>query len=170
MAEVAEDYQLDLLHVHYAIPHSISAMLAKQMMAARVPASLHHHAARHRHHAGRPGPLLLPHHQILHRAVRRHHQHQRKPAQPNRRSLRRAKTRFASFTTSSMRPLYNPMPQRPAHSPSAWSISPTSAPSSASSIASTFSPKSASTSTPCSRWSAMARPRPRPTPRPRTRH
>ncbi len=33
MAEVAESYQLDLLHVHYAIPHSISAMLAKQMLA-----------------------------------------------------------------------------------------------------------------------------------------
>ncbi len=35
MAEVAETYDLDLLHVHYAIPHSISAMLAKQMLAAR---------------------------------------------------------------------------------------------------------------------------------------
>lgn len=33
MAEVAEFYQLDLLHVHYAIPHSVSAMLAKQMLA-----------------------------------------------------------------------------------------------------------------------------------------
>jgi N-acetyl-alpha-D-glucosaminyl L-malate synthase BshA len=33
MAEVAESYKLDLLHVHYAIPHSISAMLAKQMLA-----------------------------------------------------------------------------------------------------------------------------------------
>ena len=33
MAEVAEAYDLDLLHVHYAIPHSISAMLAQQMMA-----------------------------------------------------------------------------------------------------------------------------------------
>jgi N-acetyl-alpha-D-glucosaminyl L-malate synthase BshA len=30
---VAEAYDLDLLHVHYAIPHSISAMLAQQMMA-----------------------------------------------------------------------------------------------------------------------------------------
>jgi len=33
MAEVADAYNLDLLHVHYAIPHSISAMLAKQMLA-----------------------------------------------------------------------------------------------------------------------------------------
>src|ERR1700760_2034337 len=35
MAEVAELYQLDLLHVHYAIPHSVSALLARQMLAAR---------------------------------------------------------------------------------------------------------------------------------------
>jgi N-acetyl-alpha-D-glucosaminyl L-malate synthase BshA len=35
MAEVAETYELDVLHVHYAIPHSISAILAKQMLAAK---------------------------------------------------------------------------------------------------------------------------------------
>jgi N-acetyl-alpha-D-glucosaminyl L-malate synthase BshA len=35
MAEVAEQYELDLLHVHYAIPHSISALLAQQMVAPR---------------------------------------------------------------------------------------------------------------------------------------
>jgi N-acetyl-alpha-D-glucosaminyl L-malate synthase BshA len=35
MAEVAEFYALDLLHVHYAIPHSVSALLARQMLAAR---------------------------------------------------------------------------------------------------------------------------------------
>src|SRR5579875_690427 len=35
MAEVAEYYGLDLLHVHYAIPHSVSALLAQQMLAAR---------------------------------------------------------------------------------------------------------------------------------------
>jgi N-acetyl-alpha-D-glucosaminyl L-malate synthase BshA len=34
MAEVAELQELDLLHVHYAIPHSVSALLAKQMLAA----------------------------------------------------------------------------------------------------------------------------------------
>jgi N-acetyl-alpha-D-glucosaminyl L-malate synthase BshA len=33
MAEVADVYALDLLHVHYAIPHSVSALLAKQMLA-----------------------------------------------------------------------------------------------------------------------------------------
>ncbi|HTV07302.1 MAG TPA: N-acetyl-alpha-D-glucosaminyl L-malate synthase BshA [Acidobacteriaceae bacterium] len=33
MSEVAAYYKLDLLHVHYAIPHSISAYLARQMLA-----------------------------------------------------------------------------------------------------------------------------------------
>jgi L-malate glycosyltransferase len=39
MADVAEQYGLDLLHVHYAVPHSISALLAQQMLAKqrRVP-------------------------------------------------------------------------------------------------------------------------------------
>jgi len=35
MAEVAEFNKLDLLHVHYAIPHSVSALLARQMLASR---------------------------------------------------------------------------------------------------------------------------------------
>ncbi len=34
MAEVAEQYELDLLHVHYAIPHSVSAMLAKGILSS----------------------------------------------------------------------------------------------------------------------------------------
>ncbi len=33
MSEVASYYELDLLHVHYAIPHAISALLARQMCA-----------------------------------------------------------------------------------------------------------------------------------------
>jgi N-acetyl-alpha-D-glucosaminyl L-malate synthase BshA len=36
MAEVAETYSLDLLHVHYAIPHAISAHLAQEMLGHRV--------------------------------------------------------------------------------------------------------------------------------------
>jgi N-acetyl-alpha-D-glucosaminyl L-malate synthase BshA len=35
MADVAESYNLDLLHVHYAIPHSVSAKLAQQMLAPK---------------------------------------------------------------------------------------------------------------------------------------
>jgi L-malate glycosyltransferase len=38
MAEVAESALLDLLHVHYAIPHSVSALLARMMaMPRRLP-------------------------------------------------------------------------------------------------------------------------------------
>ena len=33
MAEVANMQELDLLHVHYAIPHAVCAILAKQMSA-----------------------------------------------------------------------------------------------------------------------------------------
>ena len=39
MAEVAEFYSLDLLHVHYAIPHSLSALLARQMLETQQEAS-----------------------------------------------------------------------------------------------------------------------------------
>lgn len=35
MFEVAEEASLDLLHVHYAIPHSVSALLARMMVAPR---------------------------------------------------------------------------------------------------------------------------------------
>ena len=35
MAEVAQTAQLELLHVHYAIPHSVSALLARQMSAPK---------------------------------------------------------------------------------------------------------------------------------------
>ena len=35
MAEVVDTYDLDLLHVHYAIPHSISAFLAQQILSPR---------------------------------------------------------------------------------------------------------------------------------------
>src|SRR5215212_5332626 len=36
MAKVAEAERLDLLHVHYAIPHSISAILARESLRPRV--------------------------------------------------------------------------------------------------------------------------------------
>ncbi len=35
MTEVAEEASLDLLHVHYAIPHSVSALLARMMAAPK---------------------------------------------------------------------------------------------------------------------------------------
>jgi len=35
IAEVSEYYDLDIMHVHYAIPHAVSALLARQMLADR---------------------------------------------------------------------------------------------------------------------------------------
>ena len=70
MLEVAESAGLDLLHVHYAIPHSVSALLARSMAAPRALA-VHHHAARHGHHSRGQRPQLSAHHAIFHRAIRR---------------------------------------------------------------------------------------------------
>lgn len=43
MAQVVESYELDLLHVHYAIPHAVSAFLAKEMLGGtfKVVTTLH---------------------------------------------------------------------------------------------------------------------------------
>ena len=45
MAEVSRDHQLDILHVHYAVPHATAAILARSMLPAelqpRVIATLH---------------------------------------------------------------------------------------------------------------------------------
>ena len=43
MAQVVENYELDLLHVHYAIPHAVSAFLAKEMLGGsfKVVTTLH---------------------------------------------------------------------------------------------------------------------------------
>ena len=37
MAEVAREHRLDIFHVHYAIPHAITALLAAQMLGAAAP-------------------------------------------------------------------------------------------------------------------------------------
>ncbi len=37
MAEVARDHKLDVLHVHYAIPHAIAGILAQQMLGDSAP-------------------------------------------------------------------------------------------------------------------------------------
>jgi len=45
MAEVSRDYQLDVLHVHYAVPHATAAILARSMLPPsqqpRVVTTLH---------------------------------------------------------------------------------------------------------------------------------
>ena len=89
MAEVAEYYALDLLHVHYAIPHSVSALLARQMLAARgrhLPfvTTLH----------GTDITLVgldrsyLPDHALRHPGKRRRDQHLQLPARKDHRGLR----------------------------------------------------------------------------------
>ena len=54
-------------------PHATTAWLAREMLGSDAPAQGHHHAARHRHHAGGAGARLPRHHQVLHRALRRGH-------------------------------------------------------------------------------------------------
>ena len=71
--EVALREGLDILHVHYAIPHATTACLAREMLRGERDSAGRHHAARHRHHAGGPGIELLRHHQVLDRALRRGH-------------------------------------------------------------------------------------------------
>ena len=70
MAEAAREHGLELFHVHYAIPHAIAGFLAQQMLGERRPAD-GDHAARHRHHDRRPGPLVLRDHALRHRALGR---------------------------------------------------------------------------------------------------
>ena len=51
IVDIAEYEQLELLHVHYAIPHASAAYLAKQIPERkRVPSALHYHPARNRYH------------------------------------------------------------------------------------------------------------------------
>jgi N-acetyl-alpha-D-glucosaminyl L-malate synthase BshA len=38
IAQVCRDERVDLLHVHYAVPHAASALLARQMLGAHAPA------------------------------------------------------------------------------------------------------------------------------------
>jgi glycosyltransferase involved in cell wall biosynthesis len=59
MHDVVQSQGLDLLHVHYAIPHATSAWIAKEMLREQGhEAPRGHHAARHRHHHRRAGPLV----------------------------------------------------------------------------------------------------------------
>ncbi len=37
LAEVATDHRLDVIHAHYAVPHAVSAYLAKQILGASAP-------------------------------------------------------------------------------------------------------------------------------------
>ncbi len=53
MAEVSRDHGLDVLHVHYAVPHATAAILARSMLPPGTTAARGHDVARHGHHAAR---------------------------------------------------------------------------------------------------------------------
>ena len=58
MHEVVRDHGLELLHVHYAIPHATSAWIAREMLEDQAGRARHHDAARHRHHARGAGSVV----------------------------------------------------------------------------------------------------------------
>ena len=59
MAEVTRDHRLDLLHVHYAVPHATAAILARHAPGAAA-AAYRHDLARHRYDAARQRSRLQP--------------------------------------------------------------------------------------------------------------
>ena len=72
-----------------ALRHSAFGERAAGAHDGRAPAaSLHHHAARHRYHAGRQRPQLSADHSLFHRAERRRHGHFELPARPHRQGIR----------------------------------------------------------------------------------
>jgi glycosyltransferase involved in cell wall biosynthesis len=58
MATVARSEKLDLLHVHYAIPHSISGDSRPRINQTETLRAGHYNSARNGHHARRRRPLL----------------------------------------------------------------------------------------------------------------
>jgi N-acetyl-alpha-D-glucosaminyl L-malate synthase BshA len=88
MAEVAEIYSLDLLHVHYAIPHSVSALLARQMLATQ---GLHLPFITTLHGTDITLVGLDRSYPLRHRAVRRCHRHLRVSSRSHARSVLRQK-------------------------------------------------------------------------------
>ena len=70
MLEVFEQECLDILHVHYAIPHSVSALLARSDGGAAA-AAIHYDAAWDGHHAGGQQSQFPADYALLDRAKRR---------------------------------------------------------------------------------------------------
>ena len=62
MAEVSRDIGLDVLHVHYAVPHATAAMLARSMLPPGAATARRHDLARHRHHVAGLRSGLRPGH------------------------------------------------------------------------------------------------------------
>ena len=86
IVEVAENERLDVLHMHYAIPHATAAFLAREMYKSDRYLPVRHDAARHGHHAGRVAEKLPADHAVFDRAIRRF---DRDLAIPGRRDLPR---------------------------------------------------------------------------------
>ena len=80
--------RLDLLHVHYAIPHSIPPCWRSRCWPPSAACRSSPPCTARISPWWASDRLLLPHHQVFHRAVRRRHRHQRVPARPDRRGVR----------------------------------------------------------------------------------
>ena len=70
LVDLAERRGLEIVHAHYAVPHAVSAYLAKQIFEAR-RAEDGHDPPRHGHHPGRGRPVLSPGRQVRDRTVGR---------------------------------------------------------------------------------------------------
>ena len=73
MAEVSREHRLDILHVHYAVPHATAAFLALSMLGREEEAAARHNPAWHGHDPSRQGPRLWPGHPPRPGAFRRGH-------------------------------------------------------------------------------------------------
>jgi len=58
MAEVSREFRLDVLHVHYAVPHATAAILAREMLPAKRQPKVSYDIAWYGHYAPGPGPWL----------------------------------------------------------------------------------------------------------------
>ena len=82
MVEVADKFELDILHVHYAVPHATAALLATQIAREQIAphSARDHHPARNRYHAAGPRSEPDADHQVLDRKLLRRHRGFAQPA------------------------------------------------------------------------------------------
>lgn len=67
--DVAKYEQLDVVHVHYAIPHAISAYLAKEISQTNRPPKAGNNTTRNRYHTCWHGAYLSSNREVLTREV-----------------------------------------------------------------------------------------------------
>lgn len=60
IVDVSIHHNLDILHVHYAIPHAIIGFVAREILAKRVRGPIGNYSARNRHYIGWFRWFLLP--------------------------------------------------------------------------------------------------------------